>query len=161
MTILGRDSSSSLARAFRCAAARDTASQAMVLSSVVRRLPTFAGRTAWPSRARFASTSAPTAQHLIASLASANEAATAKEAPWFVANMPPAYFRQVEPGNQLRHLRAITALTSDGISAPEVLIRGDGAYTFLCATRRLERQRASARPPDIVTKVACCSARYL
>ena len=47
-------------------------------------------------------------------------AAAQKEVPWFLNEMPSAYFRQVPPALRQSHLRAITALSAQGILVPEV-----------------------------------------
>ena len=78
-------------------------------------------------------------------------AAAQKEVPWFLNEMPSAYFRQVPPALRQSHLRAITALSAQGISVPEVkLANADGrGLTFIsdgqagARNQLVERQLAS------------------
>jgi len=59
--------------------------------------------------------------------------AARKEVPWFLEQMPPAYFRQVAPARREQHLRAIVALSAQGITVPEVQLKdasGKG-FTFI------------------------------
>lgn len=68
---------------------------------------------------------------LIAELAAQQQAAAAREVPWFLANMPSSYFRQVEPALRAKHLQAITAVCSEGYDVPDIGLRDGGEFTFL------------------------------
>lgn len=47
--------------------------------------------------------------------------AASKTVPWFLANMPPSYFRSIHEEDRLQHLNAITALMN--AQQPEVMLR--------------------------------------
>ena len=90
--------------------------------------------------ARLSSTAGPlkdgkARKQVIADLVEAVSAAARREVPWFEAQMPPAYFRQVTPERRGAHLRALTALTATRElgrdNLPEVQLRDEGAFTFM------------------------------
>ena len=90
--------------------------------------------------ARLSSTEGPlkdgkARKQVIADLVEAVSAAARREVPWFEAQMPPAYFRQVTPERRGAHLRALTALTATRElgrdNLPEVQLRDEGAFTFM------------------------------
>jgi hypothetical protein len=72
-----------------------------------------------------------TPESLIAELGAQQQQAAQREVPWFLANMPKAYFRSVGQSKQQRHLRAITALSSEQINVPEVVLQDGNEYTFI------------------------------
>ncbi|GMF48500.1 unnamed protein product [Phytophthora fragariaefolia] len=49
------------------------------------------------------------------------KASAGKTVPWFLENMPPAYFRSIHEEDRIQHLNAITALV--GAQQPEVMLR--------------------------------------
>jgi hypothetical protein len=71
----------------------------------------------------------------IAALVETMTATAKKEVPWFHQQMPAAYFRQIAPGRRDAHLRAITALSAQSISVPEVQLRDteNRGFTFITA----------------------------
>ena len=90
--------------------------------------------------ARLSSTAGPlkdgkARKQVIADLVEAVSVAARREVPWFEAQMPPAYFRQVTPERRGAHLRALTALTATRElgrdNLPEVQLRDEGAFTFM------------------------------
>ena len=98
----------------------------------------------------------PSAAELTAILEQQQREAAAQTVPWFVEQMPEAYFRQVNAEAQRNHLRAITAVFSvqgsQSVPVPELALNDNaGLYTFLSkslgasghGTSRLEEQLAS------------------
>ncbi|TDH66115.1 uncharacterized protein CCR75_001397 [Bremia lactucae] len=51
-----------------------------------------------------------------------------KTVPWFLANMPPSYFRSIHEADRLQHLNAITALVN--AQQPEVMLRSSNHRVF-------------------------------
>ncbi|EGZ10852.1 hypothetical protein PHYSODRAFT_548626 [Phytophthora sojae] len=51
-----------------------------------------------------------------------------KTVPWFLENMPPAYFRSIHEEDRVQHLNAITALV--GAQQPEVMLRSGDQKVF-------------------------------
>ena len=98
-----------------------------------------------------------TPEMLIAQLASQQQAAAVREVPWFLENMPKAYFRQVSATTRQRHLRAIVALSSERITVPEIRLRDDGDVTFMNSfssqTSSISRQLATLPKAAIIQKV--------
>ena len=92
-------------------------------------------------------------EKLIASLVGSVGSAADKEVPWFLDQMPPAYFRQVAPARREEHLRSITALSAQGIRVPEVQLRdteGKG-FTFIgdgmnCNLNRVVQRQLQSMP---------------
>ena len=102
--------------------------------------------------ARLSSTAGPlkdgkARKQVIADLVEAVSVAARREVPWFEAQMPPAYFRQVTPERRGAHLRALTALTATRElgrdNLPEVQLRDEGASVREAA---LEGAVARLRP---------------
>ena len=78
----------------------------------------------------------PSAAELTAILEQQQREAAAQTVPWFVEQMPEAYFRQVNAEAQRNHLRAITAVFSvqgsQSVPVPELALNDNaGLYTFL------------------------------
>ena len=89
------------------------------------------------ARARALTSAAEKQNEMIASLVDTISAAAKTEVPWFHKQMPPAYFRQVAPARRDAHLRAITALSAQGITVPEVQLRDTSGKGFTFITDRL------------------------
>ena len=85
------------------------------------------------SLATFVTSAADHQKKVIETLVDGINQAAHREVPWFLEHMPQAYFRQVAPARRQAHMRAITALSSQGISVPEIQLRdthGKG-FTFI------------------------------
>ncbi|RLN91750.1 hypothetical protein BBJ28_00018869, partial [Nothophytophthora sp. Chile5] len=67
-------------------------------------------------------------EELLRALDSFQKAAAGKTVPWFLANMPPAYFRSIDEEDRLQHLNAITALVN--AQQPEVMLRSPDHAVF-------------------------------
>ncbi|KAG7399981.1 hypothetical protein PHYBOEH_007322 [Phytophthora boehmeriae] len=65
--------------------------------------------------------SAQSQNELLRALDKFQKDAATKTVPWFLDNMPPAYFRSIDEEDRLQHLNAITALVN--AQQPEVMIR--------------------------------------
>lgn len=70
--------------------------------------------------------------------------AASKTVPWFLENMPPAYFRAINEKERLQHLNAITALVN--AQQPEVMLRSpdDKVYSYI---------RSGANYPGLLANV--------
>lgn len=67
-------------------------------------------------------------QELLQALDKFQKDAAGKTVPWFLENMPPAYFRSIHEEDRLQHLNAITALVN--AQQPEVMIRSPDEAVF-------------------------------
>ena len=101
-----------------------------------------------PSSSRHLSSgiiSVPDSTAVIAELATLQQRASAREVPWFLANMPQSYFRQVSAPLRSKHLQAITAVCSDGVQVPDVMLKDGGEFTFLSSeTKQTGRTKTAA-----------------
>lgn len=72
------------------------------------------------------------------------KSAAVKTVPWFLENMPPAYFRAINEKERLQHLNAITALVN--AQQPEVMLRSpeDKVYSYI---------RSGANYPGLLANV--------
>jgi glutamate dehydrogenase len=67
-------------------------------------------------------------QEMLHALDKFQKAAASKTVPWFLENMPPAYFRSIHEEERVQHLNAITALV--GAQQPEVMLRSPDHRVF-------------------------------
>ena len=89
--------------------------------------------------------SLPDSTAVIAELATLQQRASAREVPWFLANMPQSYFRHVSAPLRSKHLQAITAVCSDGVQVPDVMLKDGGEFTFLSSeTKQTGRTKTGA-----------------
>lgn len=103
------------------------------------------------TEARRGLTAAEHQQKVVQTLVEGIGESAQKEVPWFMEQMPPAYFRQVAPARRLAHLRAITALSSQGLIIPEIQLRdtsGKG-FTFMTPNRRREQGTGLEREDNL------------
>ncbi|KOO34829.1 glu leu phe val dehydrogenase [Chrysochromulina tobinii] len=107
-----------------------------------------AGTSTRPSSSRRLSSgiiSLPDSTAVIAELATLQQRASAREVPWFLANMPQSYFRHVSAPLRSKHLQAITAVCSDGVQVPDVMLKDGGEFTFLSSeTKQMGRTKTAA-----------------
>ena len=75
--------------------------------------------------------SSAAAESLRAEIATQQQRAVEREVPWFLENMPITYFRQVPARLQSKHLQAITAVASEDLTMPELMLKEGGHFTFL------------------------------
>ena len=90
-----------------------------------------------------------------------NEAAS-REVPWFLSQMPAAYFRQMPEATQRRHLRAITALSAEGITSPEVQLTDSASTTFISSvldSKHVDQQLATVSPGATLSRVLFYNSR--
>ena len=92
-----------------------------------------------------AATARPDASELTAILEQQQREAAKKIVPWFVEQMPDAYFRQVSTEAQRRHLRAITAFSYQGLSVPELALTDAGTHTFLSKSAAATEGQSTSR----------------
>ncbi|KAI9918665.1 hypothetical protein PsorP6_011806 [Peronosclerospora sorghi] len=80
------------------------------------------------ARALAASAGDATTEELLRALDKFQKQAASKTVPWFLKNMPPAYFRSIQEEDRLQHLNAITALVN--AQQPEVMLRSPDHRVF-------------------------------
>lgn len=70
---------------------------------------------------------------LIAELTQSQKHALSSVVPWFMNNLPEAYFRHVDAETQRSHIRALTSLRSENITAPEIMLTSKSKvrHTFI------------------------------
>ncbi|KAL4150718.1 hypothetical protein PRNP1_010115 [Phytophthora ramorum] len=78
--------------------------------------------------ARALSSSGVSQDELLRALDKFQKESASKTVPWFLENMPPAYFRSIHEEDRVQHLNAITALV--GAEQPEILLRSPDARVF-------------------------------
>jgi len=92
----------------------------------------------------FATQSGHSQEELLQALDGFQKDAARKTVPWFLENMPPAYFRAINEKERLQHLNAITALVN--AQQPEVMLRSpdDKVFSYI---------RSGANYPGLLANV--------
>ncbi|TMW67939.1 hypothetical protein Poli38472_007611 [Pythium oligandrum] len=92
----------------------------------------------------FSTQSGQTQEELLAALNGFQREAADKTVPWFMENMPAAYFRAINEKERLQHLNAITALVN--AQQPEVMLRSSDnkVYSYI---------RSGANYPGLLANV--------